>query len=197
MYYLGQIAVRLFLQAFFRLRVFGRERVPQSGPVLLVVNHISNWDPLTVGCLAGRTVSFMAKEELFRFPPLAALLRRLHAFPVRRGSGDRQALKTALEVLSRAGALIVFPEGTRGSGEGVQRIERGVGMMAMRSGAVLVPVAITGRYRLFGPLSITFGEPFTVASQGSDTGSKRSLDAAADIILQHMRAVVKEAMARG
>jgi 1-acyl-sn-glycerol-3-phosphate acyltransferase len=133
--------------ALFRLRTRGRANVPRQGPVLLVANHLSVLDPPLVGVAAPRPLEFMAKEELFRVPVLGPLIRRLHAHPVRRDGSDSRALKAALALLAEGRALLVFPEGTRGEEGRLGPARPGAGMLALLSGAPVVPVHIAGTSR--------------------------------------------------
>lgn len=131
----------------FGLRVRGRHHVPRRGPVLLVANHSSVLDPPLIGGATPRPVSFLAKAELFRIPLFGSLIRRVNAWPVRREGSDPGALRTALRLLTEGRALLVFPEGTRGP-EGVLRPAKpGAGMLAVLSGAPVVPLYISGTAR--------------------------------------------------
>ncbi|HEV8642544.1 MAG TPA: lysophospholipid acyltransferase family protein [Methylomirabilota bacterium] len=178
------LAVAL-MRVFWRLEVRGREHVPGSGPVLLVANHSSVLDPPLVAGLAPRRVSFMAKAELFDVPLLGGLIRRLGAWPVRREGSDPGALRTALRVLQEGGALLVFPEGTRGE-EGVLRPPKlGAGMLATLSGAPVVPVYVRGSGRAWsrgrlphpGRITVAFG-PTLQFGAGNGAGRKDSYEAA-------------------
>jgi 1-acyl-sn-glycerol-3-phosphate acyltransferase len=131
----------------FRLRVRGQAHVPRRGAVLLVANHLSVLDPPVVGVAAPRPLDFMAKEELFRVPVLGALIRRLNAHPVRRDGSDSRALKAALALLAEGRALLVFPEGTRGEEGRLNPARPGAGMLALLSGAPVVPVHVSGTSR--------------------------------------------------
>jgi 1-acyl-sn-glycerol-3-phosphate acyltransferase len=155
-------------RVLFRLEARGAEHVPKTGPVLLVANHSSNLDSPLIGAVTPRPLSFLAKAELFRLPLLGSLIRRLNARPVRREGGDAGALRTALRILEGGGVLLMFPEGTRGS-EGMLREPRpGAAMLAVRSGAAVVPVFIQGTGRALPrgarwprptKVIVTFGEP--------------------------------------
>ena len=112
--------------------------------MLLVSNHVSVLDPPLVGGAAPRQLYFMAKEELFRIPLLGRLIRALNARPVRRDGSDTRALKAALRPLEEGHALLVFPEGTRGEEGRRARGKAGVGMLAVLSGAPVVPVYVSG-----------------------------------------------------
>jgi 1-acyl-sn-glycerol-3-phosphate acyltransferase len=131
-----------------RLRVSGAEYVPLEGPLILAVTHKSETDPLFAGVAMGRPLRYMAKIELFRIWGLRQVVTALGAFPVDRGAGDRAALETSLRVLAEGGALLMFPEGTRHRGDEVHPFLPGVGMLAIRSGAPVVPVAVKGTERL-------------------------------------------------
>ena len=135
------------LRVVFRFRALGAENVPREGAVLLAANHASMLDPPVVGAGAPRPLHFMAKAELFRIPLFGGLIRRLNAHPVERDGADAGALREALGLLRAGKALLVFPEGTRGT-EGTLRPGRpGTGMLAALSEAPVVPVYIQGSGR--------------------------------------------------
>ncbi|MGH7355801.1 MAG: (d)CMP kinase [Candidatus Rokuibacteriota bacterium] len=134
-------------RGYWRLETRGRERVPPRGPLILVSNHSSVLDPPFIGAAAPRRLTFLAKAELFRIPLLGPLIRALGAHPLRREGSDPSALRTALRLVADGEALLVFPEGTRGP-EGVLReAKAGAGMLAVLSGAPVVPVWISGTGR--------------------------------------------------
>ena len=99
----------------FRLTAVGVERIPREGPLLLAANHLSMLDPALIGCMVPRELDYMAKRELFRVPGFGGLIRRLNAHPVDRSGSDSAALRLALRLLNAGRALLVFPEGTRGT----------------------------------------------------------------------------------
>src|ERR687895_2329996 len=131
---------------YFRLRRLGREHVP-DGAVILAANHRSFLDPFAIGCCINRPIYFVAKQELFRNPILGWFLNCMGAFPVRRGESDEESMETALQLLARGDAVVIFPEGTRIRAGSLGRPKRGVGRLALQSGAPVVPVAITGSER--------------------------------------------------
>lgn len=132
----------------FRLEGRGREHVPRVGPVLLVANHTSVLDPPLVAAATPRPVAFLAKAELFAVPLFGRLIRWLNSHPLRREGADAGALRAALRLLRQGAALLVFPEGTRARVEGELRPARpGAGMLAVLSGAPVVPVYIQGTGR--------------------------------------------------
>jgi 1-acyl-sn-glycerol-3-phosphate acyltransferase len=133
-----------FFLVYFRLQRVGREHLPRSGPLLLASNHRSFLDPFVIGTLVRRPVYYMAKRELFEKRWQAWVLNALGAFPVDRGSGDRDAMDTARAILARGDCVVVFPEGTRVRGEGLGDPKRGIGRLALETGAPVVPVAVIG-----------------------------------------------------
>jgi len=143
---LTQAALRLLVRglAVGGLEVQGLDAVPEAGPLLICANHLSNFDPLVIGAVFPRVMHAMAKAEMFSNPLLRAYLLRCNCFPVRRGAPDRNALRAAALVLGSGGALVVFPEGHRGDASELQPFEPGVGYIARRSRAMVVPCAIWG-----------------------------------------------------
>jgi 1-acyl-sn-glycerol-3-phosphate acyltransferase len=133
-----------FFHIYFRMQRIGREYVPRTGPVILAANHRSFLDPFVIGTMARRPMYYMAKKELFARRWLAWILSALGAFPVDRGAGDKEAMKTAKAILDRGGIVLIFPEGTRTRPGGLGTPHRGVGRLALQTGAPVVPVAAIG-----------------------------------------------------
>ena len=136
--------VVLLMRAWFGLRVRGAEHIPLSGPALIVSNHQSLLDPPAIGGAARRQIYFLAKAELFRIPLFGWLFWALHARPVRREGPDPRALRTAALLLEEGKALLVFPEGTRSLDGRLGEGKPGVGMLAVTSGAPVVPAYVSG-----------------------------------------------------
>ena len=141
------IAVPLF-GGVYRCRVQGTENIPHEGPVVVITNHKANLDPVIVGMLFDRPLRYMAKKELFGNAAFSKLIVSLGAFPIDRGAGDRAALTTSLEVLAGGEVLLMFPEGHRQRDDAVHEFLPGVGMIALRSGAPVVPMAMDGTQRM-------------------------------------------------
>jgi glycerol-3-phosphate dehydrogenase (NAD(P)+) len=144
LYRLVRAVLLPFFLLYFRLDRIGREHIPSSGPVLLAANHRSFLDPFVIGALARRPVYYMAKRELFERRPQAWLLNGLGAFPVDRSAGDEHAMATARAILERGDCVVIFPEGTRVRPGPLGRPHRGVGRLALQTGARVVPVAVIG-----------------------------------------------------
>jgi 1-acyl-sn-glycerol-3-phosphate acyltransferase len=133
-----------FFHLYFRMRRLGMEHVPKSGPVIFAANHRSFLDPFVIGTLTRRPVYYVAKKELFGHPVVGWLLSRLGAFPIDRGAGDQQAMETARRILERGDCVVIFPEGTRTRPGPLGQPRRGVGRLALQTGAPVVPVAVLG-----------------------------------------------------
>lgn len=132
-----------------RLEVSGQEHIPQQGPLLVVSNHLSWYDPFLLGILFPRRLWFYTKTEIFSWPLIGQLARMTGQIPVARGSADRLALERALGYLREGRALVIFPEGTVERQEQMISAHTGVAMLALRSKATLLPIAHTGTRRLF------------------------------------------------
>lgn len=148
---------------WLRWEVFGRENIPADGPVVIACNHLSLLDPPVLGAAATRQVHFMAKSELFRPSWFGAIIRKLGAFPVRRGAMDRDAIKTGLTILKGKKVLAVFPEGTRSKTGELGRAGGGAFMMAVKMKAKIVPAYIYGtdlkRHPGWPKVRVIFGKP--------------------------------------
>jgi 1-acyl-sn-glycerol-3-phosphate acyltransferase len=139
----------VLLRLWFRVRIFGVEHIPPSGPAIIAPNHKNFFDVFFVGMATRRRVRSMAKIELFK-GPLGWLLLRVGAFPVRRGEADAEAIETAAAILAHGGLVVMFPEGTR-----VERRDalgsphHGAGRLALQTGVPIIPAAITGTAHLW------------------------------------------------
>ncbi|HEV3392296.1 MAG TPA: lysophospholipid acyltransferase family protein [Chthoniobacterales bacterium] len=145
-YWLGYHLSRLLAKVFFGFRIIHRERVIQTGPVILATNHQSFFDPPLAGNAADRAIYFLAKKSLMDVPILGWLLPRLNVIPVNLERGDRSALKALIRVLSAGDCALVFPEGTRTPDGNLQPAEPGLGLIIAKTRAPVVPMRIFGAY---------------------------------------------------
>jgi 1-acyl-sn-glycerol-3-phosphate acyltransferase len=139
-----RITFQAFFMVYFRMQRIGREHVPATGPVLLTANHRSFLDPFVIACMARRPMYYVAKQELFANRVAAWFLNALGAFPVARGASDEEMVTTARAILARGDIVLIFAEGTRVRPGALGHPKRGVGRLALESGAPVVPVAVIG-----------------------------------------------------
>jgi len=171
----------------YRLKVIGRKRVPRRGAVILAPNHFSQMDHFFAGVFLPRTIRFMAKSQLFGPPVLTGILKHGGVFPVRRGHRDEEAMKTAFTLLEQGELVLIYAEGGRSRSGELGEPKRGIGRIALESGAPVVPVAIYGsagvrswkRLR-FPQVTIEFGEPLSFPVE-RDVTPERQLEAATEI----------------
>lgn len=198
LFVLGKSLFWLFFTLVNRWQVTGREHVPRTGGLLIIANHTSYADPPIVGTAFPRPVHFMAKSELFAFP-LGPIIRRTHAFPVRRGEGDRAALRTALRMLKEGKCLLIFPEGQRSPEGRLIAFEPGAAFLALASGAQVVPMGIDGadrvlpRHRPFprpAKLRVTIGPPVDLSDLREGRVTREAIAAATERMAEALRAVL-------
>jgi 1-acyl-sn-glycerol-3-phosphate acyltransferase len=139
------------LHTYFRGQVHGAERVPQRGPLIIVSNHASDFDPPMLSCAVRRPVSYMAKEELFRVPVLSQAIQLYGAYPVKRGSGDRSAIRAALDQLELGWAVGIFLSGTRTPDGHIPSAKLGAALVAAKVQVSLLPVSLWGTHRILPP----------------------------------------------
>jgi glycerol-3-phosphate dehydrogenase (NAD(P)+) len=145
LYWLVRLTFQPFFRLYFRFERIGREHIPARGPVIIAANHRSFLDPFVIACMARRPLYYVAKKEIFQLHPIVAwLLNGLGAFPVDRGAGDKDMIETAKAILARGDIVLMFPEGTRIRPGSLGRPRRGVGRLALETGAPVVPVAVIG-----------------------------------------------------
>lgn len=202
-YHPGTAMAGLAIKLVGGARVEGLEHLPRHGPFILVANHCSHADPPLLGWATGhqigRVVHFMAKEEMQRWPVLGWFAARGGVFFVRRGEGDRAAQRFALDLLARGKPIAIFPEGTRSRDGRMREARPGAALLAIRSGAPIVPVGIAGTHRIFtgrsrmphwSPVTFRIGRPFTLGHQPSGridraalaTGTQRIADEIAALL---------------
>ncbi|MBI5388475.1 MAG: 1-acyl-sn-glycerol-3-phosphate acyltransferase [Verrucomicrobia bacterium] len=168
LYRLGRFLFRLAFRFYFRWRVCHADRVPVDGPLILASSHASYLDPPLVGSGVSRVCHFLARATLFTNPLFGWVLREVCAIPVDRDGGSAAGLKTILNKLNEGGAIVLFPEGTRTVDGQLQKARSGIGLMALKSGAPVVPVRALGTFEAYGKgrrfprphrITLIYGEP--------------------------------------
>jgi 1-acyl-sn-glycerol-3-phosphate acyltransferase len=160
-YRIGWTVFRAMYATYFHWRVFNPENVPSQGGVILASNHSSFLDPPLVGSGLRRDINYLARESLFRFPGIGALLRSWNAVPVDRDGGGARGLKAILDRLLAGGAIILFPEGTRSPDGKLQAARSGIGLTVIKSTAPVVPVRVFGTFEAYGR-DVKFPRPYRV-----------------------------------
>src|SRR5919204_4756054 len=187
-YWVGYHLSRLAGRLFFRFRVIHRERMIQSGPVILAMNHQSYLDPPLAGITCDRPIYFLTRRTLLNVPLLGWVLPKLNVIPVNQEGVDRSAIKALIRVLQAGNGVLVFPEGSRTLDGSLQPAERGLGLIIAKTLAPVVPMRIFGAHEAlprgggglhFVPITIVIGEPilFTAADlnpPGKDTYQRLS-----------------------
>jgi 1-acyl-sn-glycerol-3-phosphate acyltransferase len=191
-YEVVRVLTSLYAYTFLRARSIAVENVPGSGGVILAPNHFSFMDHFLMGCYIRRKVRFMAKSQLFK-PPMQEIYTHGGVFPVRRGARDEDMFITARSILARGGAITMYCEGGRSrSGKVGTEAKRGIGRLALETGAPVVPIAIYGSSRVrnwkrlqFPKVTIQYGEPIRWDTIADPTREQQQ--AVADQVLAEIR----------
>ncbi len=197
LYAVLRVLCRVLIAPLYRYTARGGHLLPREGGVILAVSHKSWWDPIFAAMPLERPVRPMAKVELFESWLSREVVSRLGAFPIHRGKGDIEALRVSLSIVARGGVLLMFPEGTRFHDDEIHPFHPGIAMLAARSGAPVVPIAVRGtrqmaRHKLprFPRVRVAVGAPMDLSSVPG-RGSERYA-AAAEMIRAQVAALYAE-----
>ena len=191
-YYIARFAVRLVLLVSTRWHIKGRQNIPPKGPLLIVANHLNLADPPVVSVSIARETRFMAKEELFKAKFTGYFIGSFGAFPVRRSQADTKAVRQALKILADGLALVVFPEATRSPNAQLQPAFPGAALIALRSGAPILPIGITGSEKMRGKtwlrrprVMVNIGKPFHLPPTAGKA-TRAELAQLTEFIMEHI-----------
>jgi 1-acyl-sn-glycerol-3-phosphate acyltransferase len=168
LYIFSRFIIRIFAKIFLGFEVRGRELIPKNSGVVVASNHISFLDPMVMGAAFPYNLNFMARSSLFRSFLFGRLIKAVNAFPVERDNPGPDTIRYAIKLLKRNESLLMFPEGTRGNGLELLPGRPGVGLVALKAKAVIVPVFIDGAEKVlpkgskfikFKKIKVIFGEP--------------------------------------
>ena len=186
-------------EAFFRGEVVGTENFPTSGPFLIASNHASHLDPPIVGSQITRQMRFFARKTLWNSRLSSWWLDKVETIPVDRDSGDVGAIRRVLQALQEDRAVVLFPEGTRSEDGHLQKPKAGVGLMACKAGAAVVPCRVFGSFEAFGkgakfprfgtPVTVVFGPPITAAEYDLPGTGKERYQIASQRIMDRIAAL--------
>lgn len=173
-----------FTWIYTRMRIDGRERLPATGAYVLAPVHRSYIDTPITACVTTRRIRFMGKQEMWKYPRLGWLFSALGAFPVNRGTADREAVKRCVEVLDHGEPLVLFPEGERKDGPIVQPLFDGAAYIAIRAGVPIFPVGIGGSAKVLPrhakfiyprKVRVVIGEPIVAETNASGRASRAEI----------------------
>jgi 1-acyl-sn-glycerol-3-phosphate acyltransferase len=208
------LVARIFSRAFARIHFEGLDRIPRTGPVILAANHISNFDAVVTGAwvtpaLRRRRIHWLGKRELFDWPVMGWIAAHGGVHPVDRGTADVEAFRLAIRILEAGHVLLIFPEGTRSPTGELQEAKDGLATLAMRTGAVIVPIGVNnsdavwakGR-KLPSPfprrtITVRIGEPFSASDVVPPGTERRAAKAAATAAIMARIAALLEPRHRG
>ena len=184
----------------WRMRGWHRDRLPPAGPMLLVCNHLSHFDPPLVGVATGRPCAYLARHTLFKVPGLGLLIHWLNAFPIDRDAG-KDGLTAVLKLLEQGHRVLMFPEGTRSETGEMQPFKAGVALIAKKAHCPIIPVGVAGTYGAWPrggvprpawaggtPIGVNFGHPIPAGFYAS---MKR------EAVVTDLQTRVREAVAEG
>jgi len=180
-YHAIYVFTRPVFKSLFKFEVFGAENLPSTGGALLISNHASFVDPVFVGAAVNRNLHYMARASLFRPKPIDWFLHSLNAFPVHLGVPDRKALRQARQLLDSGKLLLIFGEGTRTVDGTLGKMQAGVGLIAYRTTASIVPIFLGGSLEVLpkgakilklAKVTVSFAEPVDMAPYRACKGSR-------------------------
>ena len=209
LYKLGNVVLRAIVRAIVRLRTEGDvAAIPRTGPLIVAANHASSADPVLITSFLSQSIdrplNWLGKRELVEFGPAGWAFRIAAIHPVDREAADLEAFRSAMRILDAGQVLAIFPEGTRSRDGGLQQVREGAGMLALRSGAPVLPVAVVDSDRMWprGHLlpkagkhvTVRYGAPFTVAdvlaASGTPTKGRAATEAATHLIMTRIAALL-------
>jgi 1-acyl-sn-glycerol-3-phosphate acyltransferase len=205
LYRLGRFLLCDSIRLYTRLEVEGAENLPETEPYIMAPVHRSYIDTLIAAGLTKRRLRFMGKDTMWKYPRLGWLFSALGAFPVRRGTADREALMRCIEVLEGGEPLVLFPEGERKDGPVVQPLFHGAAFLAVRAGVPIVPIGIGGsaavmpRHAKFlypKKLHVVIGTPIRTEASGTGRSSRRAIAELTETLYAELQCLFDEASRR-
>lgn len=185
----------LFCKTYYKVEFEGLENIDRKGSFIIAPNHVTEFDPLFIAMASKRLFYYIAKYELFENALLNKAITHLNAFPIVRGKGDMTAINYAVELVNRGEVLCIFPEGTRSEDGTPQRAKSGVGLIARRTGADVIPTAIymEDKNRKGSRVVVKFGKAIKYEDMGfTDNGKTKENKAVANRVMEEITALWEE-----
>lgn len=183
----------IVFNSIIRVKVINKENVPEKGAAILVSNHESFLDVFFIGFMIKRKVLWMAKEELFHNKFFSAFYTYLGAFPIKRGAGDTTAFRITLDLLKKGEIVGIFPQGTRSKGRGKElKAKHGAAKFAIESKALILPVAVSGKIKLFSKVTINYGKPYYLDSDDNHHYTREELTDMSNQIMNRIYDMIGE-----
>ena len=195
-YWIARWVCRIFCILWFRIRVYGRENVPDKGPFILASNHQSYLDPILCGVGLKRRLIFLARDSLFRNKFFTCLIYSLNAIPIKRDQADISSVRAVIARLKQGCGVCLFPEATRTNDGKIQQFKPGLGLLCRRSEAMIVPVLIDGAFECWPRYKKIFSSGNVTISYGPAIASEqiRNMDdkTLADVLTDRLRQMQKQ-----
>ena len=179
-------AILLWCKIAHRVKIEGREDIPKDGALIFCGNHRTFLDPPLIVVTAKREVHFLAKEELYKNPFLAFLGWAFDAVKVKRDAKDINAIKSSLKYLKQGECIALFPEGTRNGMAKGEKVKDGAAFFALRTGAKVIPIGISGKTGHFSKVTIKYGKPLDYSEYKNSEDEKKALEEITEDIMKHI-----------
>ena len=189
---------KLLARVFFRMRVVHPERMVESGPLILAVNHTSFFDPPLAGICSRRGVYYLARKTLLKWPFFGPLFPAMNVIPVERDGNDMSALREVIKKIKDGNGVVLFPEGTRSKDGAIQPARAGIGFVIAKTGAPVLPMRIFGAYdafpknskRLhFTQITVVIGEPLVFSPGDLASATRETYQTLSDRVMEAIAAL--------
>lgn len=189
---------KLLARLFFRMRVVHPERMVESGPLILAVNHSSFFDPPLAGICSRRAVYYLARKNLLDWPFFGPLFPDMNVIPVERDGNDMSALREVIKKIKDGNGVVLFPEGTRSKDGNIQPARAGIGLVIAKTGAPVLPMRIFGAYEAFpkgakrlhfSQITVVLGEPLYFSQEEIASATRETYQRLSDRVMTAIAAL--------
>jgi len=187
LYWIGFSFFYIYFTIFHRWQIKGRKNVPDSGPLLIMANHTSNFDPPIVSCAVNQRVYYLGKKELFNNPVFNWLFTKLGVIPIKRGKPDISAIKKVFKIMDEKKMLVIFPEGTRNKPGKLGKPKAGAILIALKSKVPILPVGIKNIKNSKKSTEINIGQPFKLEKYYDRSLSRKEKKEAGKFIMNKIK----------